>query len=366
MNSTALSHQQIRKAPKVVLHEHLDGGLRPQTLIDIADEIGYDKLPETDAGKLADWFFKAADSHTLELYLKTFEHTIAVSQMSHTCARIASEAAQDLAADGVVYAEIRYAPEQQLRDGMMLEEVVEATQAGFEEGIRKAKEAGHEIRIGTILCAMRHANRSAEIAKLAVAYRDKGVVGFDIAGGEIGNPPEKHLEAFNFLRKESMPFTIHAGEACGPDSIHRAVGICGANRIGHGVRLIENIDLSGDNVKLSNLAHYIRDQGITLELAPSSNLQTGAGAETIGEHPISVFYALDFNVTVNNDNRLMSRTDTSREFQLLSETFGWGWAEIKRCTENAMESAFIHQPERSRILEQAIRPFYAALEGNTQ
>jgi adenosine deaminase len=362
MNAKALTHDQLVAAPKVVLHEHLDGGVRPQTLIEIADEIGHE-LPARDAAALADWFFEAADSGTLARYLETFDHTIAVSQTAEHCFRIASEAAQDLAADGVVYAEIRYAPEQQLRGGLSLEAVVEATLAGFEEGERLAEKAGNRIQARTILCGMRHADRTLEVAKLATAYRDKGVVGFDIAGGEIGNPAEAHVEAFDYLRRENMPFTIHAGESVGPESIWGAVSVCGANRIGHGVQLIKDIDLTGDDAKLSNLAHYIRDRRIALEVCPSSNLQT-EGAESIETHPIKELFDLGFRVTVNNDNRLMSRTHTSREFQLLSETFGWGWAEVKRCTENAVKAAFLHQPERRRLLEEVVRPAYAALEAS--
>ncbi|MDA1360529.1 adenosine deaminase [Glycomyces luteolus] len=358
--NSALDIDAIRRAPKVVLHEHLDGGLRPETIIEIADEIGH-TLPEHEPEALKNWFFEAADSGTLERYLETFAHTVAVMQRPEDCFRVASEAAQDLASDGVVYAELRYAPEQQLLAGLSLEEVVEATLAGFEAGQNLAADAGHDITVRTLLCGMRHADRTKEIAQLAVAYRDKGVVGFDIAGGEIGNPAERHVEAFDYLRRESMPFTIHAGESCGPESIWGAVDVCGANRIGHGVRLIEDIDLTGDEVKLSNLAHYIRDRRIALEVAPSSNLQTGA-AESIETHPISVLYNLGFRVTVNNDNRLQSRTSVSREFHILSETFGWGWAEVKRCTENAMKASFLHHPERRRVLEEVIRPAYAALE----
>ncbi|GAA2141598.1 adenosine deaminase [Glycomyces algeriensis] len=357
---TALTQDAIRKAPKVVLHEHLDGGLRPQTIIEIADEIGH-PLPAHEPEALKNWFFEAADSGTLERYLETFAHTVAVMQRADDCFRVASEAAQDLAADGVVYAELRYAPEQQLLAGLSLEEVVEATLAGFEEGQRLAAAAGSPITVRTLLCGMRHADRTKEIAELAVAYRDKGVVGFDIAGGEIGNPAERHVEAFDYLRRENMPFTIHAGESCGPESIWGAVAVCGANRIGHGVQLIKDIDLTGDEAKLSNLAHYIRDRRIALEVAPSSNLQT-EGAESIETHPIKALYDLGFRVTVNNDNRLQSRTSVSREFQILSETFGWGWAEVKRCTENAMKASFLHHPERRRILAEVIRPAYAALE----
>jgi adenosine deaminase len=363
MNPKPLDIDAIRQAPKVVLHEHLDGGLRPQTIIEIADEIGH-TLPETEPEALKNWFFDAADSGTLERYLETFAHTVAVMQRADDCFRVASEAAQDLAADGVAYAELRYAPEQQLLAGLSLEEVVEATLAGFEEGQRLAAAAGNPITVRTLLCGMRHADRTKEIAELAVAYRYKGVVGFDIAGGEIGNPAERHVEAFDYLRRENMPFTIHAGESCGPESIWGAVAVCGANRIGHGVQLIKDIDLTGDEAKLSNLAHYIRDRRIALEVAPSSNLQT-EGAESIETHPIKALYDLGFRVTVNNDNRLQSRTSVSREFQILSETFGWGWAEVKRCTENAMKASFLHHPERRRVLEEVIRPAYAALESTS-
>jgi adenosine deaminase len=364
MNPKSLTHEQLRAAPKVVLHEHLDGGLRPQTIIEIADEIGH-MLPTTNPQELEDWFFESADSGSLDLYLKTFAHTVAVMQRADDCFRVASEAAQDLAADGVVYAELRYAPEQQLQGGLSLEAVVEATLAGFEAGQRIAAENGNPIQVRTLLCGMRHANRTKEIAQLAVSFRDQGVVGFDIAGGEHGHPAEDHVAAFDYLRRENMPFTIHAGEAAGPESVWGAVSVCGANRIGHGVELIKDIDLTGDFAKLSYLAEYIRDRRIALEIAPSSNLQTKAGgAQTLEEHPIGVLHALDFNVTVNNDNRLMSRTDTSREFQLLSETFGWGWAEVKRCTENALEAAFLPHPERRFILEEVILPAYAALEAS--
>lgn len=359
MNSKPLSIDVIRSAPKVVLHEHLDGGLRPQTLIEIADEIGH-TLPTTDPVALGNWFYDAANSGTLERYLETFQHTVAVMQQPQYCARVAAEAVLDLANDGVVYAELRYAPEQQLLAGKSLEEIVESTLAGIEEGERLAAEAGKRITVRTLLCGMRHTDRSLEIAKLAVAFRDKGVVGFDIAGGEIGNPPEHHLEAFEYLRRESMQFTIHAGESVGVSSIFGAVEICGASRIGHGVRITEDIDF-GYTARLGRVAEYLRDRQIPLEVAPSSNLQTGI-ADTIATHPINDLYKIGFNITVNNDNRLMSRTSTSREFHLLVENFGWDLADVKRCTENAMEAAFLHYPERMTILDEVIRPAYAALE----
>ncbi|GAB3224554.1 adenosine deaminase [Glycomyces halotolerans] len=360
MNPTPLTRDQIRSAPKVVLHEHLDGGLRPETIIELADQAGH-ALPADTPEALADWFFAAADSGTLERYLETFEHTIAVTQTAEAMHRIAAESAEDLAADGVVYAEVRYAPEQQQRAGLSLEAVVEASLAGFEAGSRAAEAAGHPIKVGLILCGMRHGDRVREIAELAVRYRDRGVVGFDIAGGEIGNPPARHLDAFEHLRRESMPFTIHAGESYGLPSIWQAVQWCGAQRLGHGIRLTEDIDLTGAEPKLGPLAAYIRDRRIALEICPSSNLQT-EGAESIETHPIGPLYDLGFRVTVNNDNRLMSRTSTSREFQLLSETFGWGWNEIRRCTLNAMKAAFLPFPERNKYIQDVILPAYQALQ----
>ncbi|WP_100447773.1 adenosine deaminase [Glycomyces xiaoerkulensis] len=360
MNPATLTRDQIRRAPKVLLHEHLDGGLRPETLLELAHGIGY-KLPADTPEALADWFFEAASSGKLTDYLETFKHTLAVSQTAESLHRIASESAQDLAADGVVYAEVRYAPEQQQGSGLKLEEVVEASLAGFAEGIRIAAESDRHIQIGLILCGMRHADRVKEIAELAVRYRDDGVVGFDIAGGETGNPPTRHLEAFEYLRAESMPFTIHAGESEGLLSVWEAVQRCGTLRLGHGVRLDEDITRTGPEPALGPLAAWVRDRRIALEMCPTSNLQTKA-AESIASHPIKLFHDLGFRVTVNTDNRLMSRTSLSREFALLSEAFGWGWNEIERCTVNAMKSAFLPHPERRRRIEEVLRPAYKALE----
>ena len=364
MNSGTLPYDQILKAPKAVLHEHLDGGLRPATLIELAGEIGH-KLPETDPDKLADWFYKAADSKTLELYLQTFDHTIAVLQKPEHCARVASEAVQDLAADGVVYAEIRYAPEQQLKGGMSLEEVVEATQAGLEAGEREAAKAGRTIKARQILCGMRHADRVMEVAMLALEYRHRGVVGFDIAGAEIGFPASRHKAVFDHLRAESMPFTIHAGESVGKESVWEAVQQCGALRLGHGVRLEEDIDTEGSEPVLGPLAAWVRDRRIPLEVCPTSNLQTGA-VERLEDHPIKRFYDLGFRVTLNNDNRLMSRTTASREFSLLSKAFGWGWDELETMTVNAMKGAFLPYSERRHYIDEVIRPAYQRLRRTGQ
>jgi adenosine deaminase len=353
----APTYDEIRRAPKAVLHDHLDGGLRPATIIELADAAGHE-LPSTDAEQLRHWFVQAADSGSLERYLETFAHTVAVTQTPEALYRVATECAQDLAADGVVYAEVRYAPEQHLSRGLSLAEVVEAVLAGFDDGQRQAAAAGTPIRVGTLLTAMRHAARSMEIAELAVRYRDAGVVGFDIAGAEAGYPPTRHLDAFEYLQRENFHFTIHAGEAFGLPSIWQAIQWCGADRLGHGVRIVDDIDPASGS--LGRLAAYVRDKRIPLELCPSSNVQTGA-AHSIAEHPIGLLRDLRFRVTVNTDNRLMSGTTATREMALLVEAFGYGWSELQWFTINALKSAFIPFDERLRLINEVIKPGYAKL-----
>jgi len=351
----------VALAPKVLLHDHLDGGLRPQTVIDLAADCGYAALPSKDPALLAAWFVDAAGSGSLELYLKTFAHTVAVMQTRQALARVASECAQDLAADGVVYAEVRFAPELHVDAGLGLDQVVEAVQAGFRQGERLAASAGHPIRVGTLLTAMRHAARSREIAELVTRYRDAGVVGFDIAGAEAGFPPTRHLDAFEYLRRENEHFTIHAGEGFGLPSIWEALQWCGADRLGHGVRIIDDVQIGADGRPvLGRLAAYVRDKRIPLELCPSSNLQTGA-ATSIREHPIGLLTELKFRVTVNTDNRLMSGTSMSREMRLLCDGFGYGVKELQWFTVNAMKSAFIAFDERLALIETVIKPGYACL-----
>ncbi|MBQ0992107.1 adenosine deaminase [Micromonospora sp. H61] len=351
-----IRYEDIVKVPKALLHDHLDGGLRPATIVDLAAEVGHG-LPTTDPEALGRWFADAADSGSLERYLETFAHTVAVMQTAPALRRVARECALDLAADGVVYAEVRFAPEQHLERDLSLDEVVEAVLAGFAEGTAQAVEAGLTIRVGTLLTAMRHAARSQEIAELAVRHRDAGVVGFDIAGAEAGFPPTRHLDAFEYLQRENFHFTIHAGEAFGLPSIWQAIQWCGADRLGHGVRIVDDIAPDGS---LGRLAAYVRDKRIPLELCPSSNVQTGAVA-SIADHPIGLLRDLRFRATVNTDNRLMSGTSMSREMSLLVETFGYGWKELQWFTINAMKSAFIPFDERLRIIDDVIKPAYAKL-----
>ena len=356
----------VARSPKVLLHDHLDGGLRPRTILEIADEIGH-RLPDSPDGppgtpeQLGAWFVEACDSGSLPRYLETFEHTVAVMQRPQDVRRVARECVLDLAADGVVYAEVRYAPEQHLQGGMELQQVVDEVREGFAEGEAEAREAGNPIVARQLVTAMRHQARSREIAELMVRNRDRGVVGFDIAGAEAGYPPTRHLDAFEYLQRENAHFTIHAGEAFGTPSIWQALQWCGADRLGHGVRIIDDITVGDDGaVRLGRLAAYVRDKRIPLEMCPTSNLQTGAAA-SIDEHPIGLLTQLRFRVTVNTDNRLMSGTSQGRELQKLVDAFDYGAADLRWFAVNAMKSAFLHFDQRLALIEGLIKPRYAEL-----
>ena len=352
--------EQIRRAPKALLHDHLDGGLRPATIIELAAANGYaEHLPaHTGADDLGRWFGEAANSGSLERYLETFEHTVGVMQTADALFRVAAECAEDLAADGVVYAESRYAPEQHLEGGLSLDEVVAAVNAGFREGERRAADAGTPIRVTGLLTAMRHAARSREIAELAVRHRDHGVSGFDIAGAERGFPPTRHLDAFEYLRRENFHYTIHAGEAFGLPSIWEALQWCGADRLGHGVSIMDDITVADDEtVTLGRLAAYVRDKRIPLEMCPTSNLQTGA-AQSYAAHPIGLLRELYFRVTVNTDNRLMSQTSMSREFTELVKAHSYTLDDLQWFTVNACKSAFIPFDERLKMINEVIKPGY--------
>ncbi len=375
-----MTPEEIAAAPKVLLHDHLDGGLRPGTIIDLARDIGYQGLPADEAQSLGTWFQESADSGSLVRYLETFDQTLAVMQTLPGLFRVASECAQDLAADGVVYAESRYAPEQHLGSGLRLEEVIETVNAGFRDGEAKAAASGHSIRMAGLLTAMRHAANAREIAELTVRYRDEGVVGFDIAGAEAGFPPTRHLDAFEYLQRESAHFTIHAGEAFGLKSIWEAIQWCGADRLGHGVRIVDDLTIDDlpfaqwldanrqneqalvevelDRVRLGRLAAYVRDTRIPLEMCPTSNLQTGA-AHSIALHPITLLKRLRFRVTLNTDNRLMSATSMSREAGLLGTQAAWTIEDLRWVTINAMKSAFIPFDERLQLINDVIKPGYA-------
>ena len=350
---------QVKRLPKALLHDHLDGGLRSQTIIDIAKEIGHE-LPSYDAVELAEWFRASCDSGSLVRYLETFAHTVAVMQRREDIVRVARECAVDLARDGVVYAEVRMAPELLTEKGLTLSAAIEAILEGFSAGEKEAKTEGNTIRVTLLLCGMRQNQLSQEVAELAVKYRERGVVGFDIAGPEDGFPPSDQLDTFEYLRRENAHFTIHAGEAYGLPSIWEAIQLCGAERLGHGVRIIDDIDLNHTPPRLGKLAAYVRDRRIPLEMCPSSNIQTGAAAN-FADHPIGDLAKLRFRVTVNTDNRLMSATSMSREMSELVTAFNWSFLDLQRVTINALKSSFIPFEERLAIIETVVKPAYLAI-----
>lgn len=357
----------FRSLPKVSLHDHLDGGLRPATIIELAAAAGHE-LPATEPVALAEWFRESADSGSLPRYLETFDHTIAVMQTRQNLARVAREFVEDLADDGVVYGEVRWAPEQHLSGGLTLDEAVEAVQEGLDAGVEAVEASGRPIQVGQLITAMRHADRGVEIAELALRHRDRGAVGFDIAGAEDGFPASRMSDAFDLLAENFFPATVHAGEAAGIDSIADALLTGRAQRLGHGVRIAEDIEVEfggtdddgsevGEDtglVTLGPVANWVRDRGIALEICPSSNLQTGATAafgEGIESHPIDLLYQTGFTVTISPDNRLMSGTSLSDEFELLVEAFDYDLDDLLELTLNAAEAAFLPLEEREALVE---------------
>ncbi len=361
-----VTKETIRTAPKVLLHDHLDGGLRPATVIELAQETGYAGLPTEDPVELGKWFRSGADRGSLELYLEGFTHTVGVMQTPDAIARVASECAQDLAADGIVYAEVRYAPELSTQGGLSLDEVMQAWLDGLEAGARAAAAAGNPIVIRAIVTAMRQFARSVEIAELSVRFRDEGTVGFDIAGPEDGFPPSRHLDAFQLIHRANFHITIHAGEAFGLPSIWEALQWCGTERLGHGVRIVDDITVKPDGeVEIGRLAQFVRDNRVPLEMCPTSNVDTGA-VESIEKHPIDLLRRLRYRVTVNTDNRLMSGVSLSDEFDTLARTFGIGLDEMQWLSTNAMKSSFVAFDERLRLINGVIKPGYERLKAEAQ
>jgi adenosine deaminase len=360
------SRVPIRDLPKISLHDHLDGGLRPQTIIELAEPLGVE-LPATDAGELAAWFAERSDSGSLVEYLKTFDVTLSVMQTREGLVRVARDFVEDLVADGVVYGEIRWAPEQHLQRGLTLDETVEAVQEGIDQATEAAADAGHDIRVGQLVSAMRHLEHGTEIAELALRHRDRGVVGFDIAGPEAGFPAARQREAFDLLANEWFPATVHAGEADGLESIRGALIDGRALRLGHGVRIAEDIAIEGEDdvaqfVTLGRMAQWVKDRGITLECSPSSNLQTGAFAawgETMADHPFDTLYQLGFRVTVNTDNRLMSATSLTNEIGILADTFGYDADDVLAFQLNAAEAAFLPLEDRQDLIDRIVAGFGA-------
>ncbi|HXW79067.1 MAG TPA: adenosine deaminase [Acidimicrobiales bacterium] len=361
IQDAAPSLEQVRRAPKVLLHDHLDGGLRPTTVVELAAAVGYKGLPTADPEELARWFVTETPRRNLVRYLEGFTHTVSVMQTKEALERVARECAEDLAEDGVIYAEVRFAPELHTEAGLHLEPVVEAVLTGFAAGMDQARANGRPIVVRALLTAMRTAARSLEIAELAVRYRDTGVAGFDVAGPEAGYPPTLHLEAFTLVQRENFHATVHAGEAFGLPSIWQALQWCGAERLGHGVRIVDDITVHEDGrVALGRLASYIRDLRVPLELCPTSNVHTGA-VGSLAEHPIGLLRRLGFRATINTDNRLMSGVTLSSEMARCAEVFGWGWADLRWLSINAMKSAFYDFDERLALINGVIKPGYDAL-----
>lgn len=341
------------------LHDHLDGGLRPGTIIELAHPCGT-ALPEEEPEALAEWFHRGSNRKSLALYLEGFAVTVSVMQSTEALERVAYEHMEDLAGENIVYAEIRFAPILCTDKGLNLEQVVTSVL----KGLRRGKE-DFGVEYGLILCAMRHQNISLEIAELAVAFREKGVVGFDIAGDEYGHPPKKHLDAFQYIRNRNFNITIHAGEAFGIESIWQALQICGAHRIGHATRLLEDMVVKGTRIeKMGSLSHFIRDKRIPLEMCISSNIQTGAAA-SIEEHPFNTYYRNDFRVMLCTDNPLMSNTTLTKEMSIAAEYYGLNLRDLEKLSINAMKSAFVHYDERIRIIYDRLKPGYAALREET-
>ena len=351
-----LDKKQLQSLPKVLLHEHLDGAIRPKTVVDLAKEVGYGELPTTDPPALVQWFSRGANQGSLAKYLEGFSHTIAVMQTEDALERVAYEQAEDLSRDGVVYFETRFAPIFHTKKGLTHQQVVAAVLKGLERG---RKDFG--VSSGLIICAMRNMDVSLEMAELAVDFRARGVVGFDLAGEEGGYPPKKHVDAFHYIQRENFNITIHAGEGYGKESIWQAIQYCGAHRIGHGTRLIDDIAVAdGKAVKLGDLAQYVLDKRIPLEICLISNVHTGAAA-SLAEHPFKILYQEKFRVTLNTDNRLMSNTSMTQEFEAAADTFGLSLDDFEKVTINAMKSAFLPYNQRCDLIYSSIKPGYARI-----
>lgn len=349
-----LTEKIIRTLPKVLLHDHLDGGLRPKTIIELAKDIGYKKLPTTNPGDLKEWFQRGATKGSLALYLDGFRHTCGVMQTEEALERVAYEMMEDMYKDGVVYVETRFAPVFHTAKGLHLEEIVSAVLRGLDRG---KKDFG--VEYGLIISAMRNMMVSREMAELAVDFRERGVVGFDLAGEEGGYPPKKHVDAFHYIQRENFNITIHAGEAFGKESIWQAIQWCGAHRIGHATRLVEDMKINDNDptevLSMGYLAQYILDKRIPLEICLTSNVDTGA-VKSIEEHPFGIYHRYKFRVTLNTDDRLMSNTTLTKEFKLAHDVFGLTFDDIEKLSINAMKSAFIPYKKRIDLIYNVIKP----------
>jgi adenosine deaminase len=357
--TTSLTVEQLRAMPKVLLHDHLDGGVRAQTLLEIAREVGYGELPSDDVDTLAAWFLVDEPGLALEDYLARFAHVVALMQTADAIERIAYECGRDLAEDGVVYAEVRFAPELHREKGLSDHEIVDAVLHGFARCEEEMRSSGRTIVLRTLLTAMRQEHHSLEIAKLVEEYKGRGVVGFDLAGPERGFPASAHKAACEQVLAAGSRLTIHAGEGDGSASIADAMFNCHAERLGHGVHIVDDITV-GDSPVLGELAQHVLDAQMLLELCPTSNVQTGV-CDSIGSHPIELLRQQGFNVTVNTDNRLMSGITVTSEFAVCVDAFGWTLEDMAHMTEAALRGAFISEAEREHLRTEVIAPGFARL-----
>ena len=350
----------IRSVPKVLLHDHLDGGLRAETVIDLAKSVKYNKLPTKDPVELAALFHRGANKGNLVEYLQGFEHTTAVMQTKEGLERVAYEMMEDMKNDGICYVETRFAPIFHTSKGLYNEDVVNAVLNGLEKGSKD-----FDVGYGLILCGMRNMKNTLEIAELAVNFRNQGVVGFDLAGEEGGYPPKKHIEAFQFIQRANFNITIHAGEAFGKESIWQAIQWCGAHRIGHATHLIEDVsrDEKGNVVGYGDLAQYVLDKRIPLEICLLSNVHTGA-IDKVENHPFGIFYKEKFRVSINTDDRLMSDTNMTKEFLTAIQYFNLNLEDVEKITINSMKSAFIPYKERLSYIYKIIKPGFQKMKDN--
>lgn len=353
----------IRALPKVLLHDHLDGGIRPQTVIELARDQKYNKLPTSDADELAEWFHRGARRGNLRLFLEGFDHTCGVMQTPEALERVAYEMMEDMNRDGVVYVETRFAPIFHVNKIPDIPKVVMSVLRGLERG---KKDFG--VHYGLILCAMRHMapSVSLDMAELAVDFRNRGVVGFDLAGEEGGFPPKKHVDAFHFIQRENFNITIHAGEGFGKESIWQAIQWCGAHRIGHATHLIGDMRVKkGEVLYMGTLAQYVLDKRIPLEICLTSNVHTGA-AKSMEEHPFGIYYRYKFRCTLNTDDRLMSNITLTDEYCTAAEIFDLSLDDLEKLTINAMKSAFLPYKQRIAIIYDTLKPGFAKMRNTLQ
>ncbi|MBN2694837.1 adenosine deaminase [bacterium] len=349
-NDIVLTKEEIRRFPKTDLHLHLDGSLRLSTILDLAKKDNVD-LGVTTEEELAKLIHMGENCSSLEEYLIAFRVTLSVLQTEESLYRVAYELAEDAAAENVRYMEVRYAPVLHREKGLSLTQIIEAVLHGL-----KAGERDFGVKSGVILSGIRNISNeySLRLAELAVAYKNFGVVGFDLAGAEANYPAKDHQEAFKLIRFNNINSTCHAGEAYGPESIHQALHLVGAHRIGHGTRLRED----------GNLLNYVNDHRIPLEVCIKSNVQTGA-VQNIKTHPVRFYYDLGIRVTINTDNRLITDTTVTDELYLLHTVFKFSVEDLRNVIINGFKSAFLPYRQKQELLKNVLEEFDNLIDEKT-